>query len=286
MRFPVILLLGACATGRTVDQGETPTDAPAGGTPDAPVTHNPDAPVTPPQTGGTLIITEVSLAPAAGEFIELANPTAQTIDLTHYYLSDSGKYFQLPAGGLTLDANDFIVQFPAGASIGPGQVITVALDSVANFQTNYGVAPTYSIASGTMLLVLAQSTPTLTNAGEIIVVFEWDGQTDLVRDVDLLLAGVPSAANSIIDKSGVAIDGPDADSSPTSYGTDSKTITGQAAAPASGMSTKRIALEGGHELTNGNGLAGDDETSEDTRATWDTTFTAPTPGTVPTGLMP
>lgn len=48
------------------------------------------------------------------------------------------------------------------------------------------------------------------------------------------------------------------------------------------------ALETGFEQQTGagNGLTGDDETSENTAMTWDTTFTLPTPGTVPTGLLP
>ena len=50
------------------------------------------------------------------------------------------------------------------------------------------------------------------------------------------------------------------------------------------MSTKRILAETGHETQagTGNGLGGDDETSEDTRMTWDSTFTAATPGAAPT----
>ncbi len=292
MRLPLsMLFLGACATGSapTIDPPgpgpEDQPDAPVGSNPDAPVTPPADGPVTPP-TGGSLLITEVALAPAASELVEIANPTSQTVDLSTYYLSDSGKYFQVPAG-TTVDANDFIVRFPAGATLGPGQVITVALDTAANFQTAYGVAPSYAITGGTMQSIAANSTPTLTNAGELIVLFSWDGQSDLVRDVDLVLIGVPSAANGIIDKSGQAIDGPDADSAPSTYATDARTIGAQTAAPAAGQSTKRIALEGSSELhTGGNGLAGDDETSENTATTWDSTFTAPTPGTLPTGLMP
>jgi hypothetical protein len=289
VRLPLsMLLLGACATGSapTIDPQDPQPDAPSTPGIDAPVQPPADAPPNPP-TGGSLLITEVALAPAASELVEIANPTSQTVDLSTYYLSDSGKYFQLPAGAVAVDANDFIVKFPAGATLGPGQVITVALDTAANFQTAYGVAPSYAITAGTMQSVAANSTPTLTNAGELIVLFSWDGQTDLVRDVDLVLVGVPSVANGLIDKSGQSIDGPDADTTPTAYSADARTIGAQTATPAAGQSTKRIALEGTSELhSGGNGLAGDDETSENTAATWDSTYTAPTPGTLPIGLMP
>jgi hypothetical protein len=285
-----VLLLGACATGSRVDgasdaskpdsPGGSQVDAPIGQSPDGP---NPDAPVS---SASALLVTEVVLAPSTGEFVEIANPTTQTIDLSTYYLSDNGNYFKLPAGAVAVDANDFIVKFPAGATIAPSGVITVALDSAANFQTVYGTAPTYSVAGATMTSVSANGLATLTNGGELIVLFEWDGQADLVRDVDLVLAGVPTAANGIIDKSGLAFDGPDAGSTTSSYGIDARTMPMQPTAPASGKSTKRIAAPTGYEAHGTNGMDGSDETSEDTASTWDTAYTAPTPGTVPTGLLP
>ena len=62
----------------------------------------------------------------------------------------------------------------------------------------------------------------------------------------------------------------------------------QATAPAAGKSTKRIKLSTGHQVAaGGNGIGGADETSEDTASTWDTAFTNPTPGALPSGgLVP
>ena len=283
MRFVTFVLLGACATGaRVADEG--PDAGGQGPRPDAPVGSQPDAPDEPPPidagaTAAALLVTEVVLAPTTGEFVEITNPTSQTVDLSTYYLTDSGTYFRLPAGAVTVDAADFIVKFPDGATIAPGAVITVALDTVANFQTVFGAAPTFSVASGTMTPIAASGVATLTNAGEPVILFSWAG-TGLVRDVDILLAGVPSAANQLEDKSGVVVAG-------SAYATDARTIAPQASAPNTGSSTKRIALETGFEVQTGagNGIAGDDETSENTASTWDTTFTAPTPGTLPAGLL-
>ncbi len=288
-----LFLLGACASGgRTTegaDAGPRPdgssslVDAPEGAMLDAPTPLDTPEPL----PAAVLLITEIVLAPSTGELIEITNPTGQTIDLSTYYLSDSGSYFRVPAGNPTVDATDFIVKFPAGATIAPGAVITVALDTVANFQTLYGVAPTFSIVGGTMTGVATNGLANLTNAGELIALFEWSGSADLVRDVDLMLAGVPSAANGLIAKSATAIDGPDGDTATSAYGPDAQTIGPQATAPAAGKSTKRVLLETGHETQTGggNGIAGDDETSEDTAATWDTMYTAPTPGVVPTALL-
>jgi hypothetical protein len=234
------------------------------------------------------MLTEIALAPTGGEFIEIANPGQQAVDLSTFYLADNGKYFQLPGGTVGVDTNDFIVRFPAGASIPPHGVITVAVDSAANFQTVYGGAPSFAIVGGTLTTLALNGTATLTNAGEIVVLFQWDGQGDLVHDVDMMIAGVPTAANGLLDKSGLAFDGPDADTATTAYAADAHTLAAQPTAPASGKSTKRIAPEAGHETQggSGNGTGGDDETSENTAVTWDTAFTAPTPGSVPTVLLP
>ncbi|MDB4962763.1 MAG: uncharacterized protein JWP01_2762 [Myxococcales bacterium] len=270
-------------------------DAPRGPVIDAPAGTAIDAPDASPMvdapSGGTalpLLLTEVVLAPSAGEFIEIANPGSSPVDLSSYYLTDAGGYFRLPGGPPTLEAGDFIVRFPATAMIPAKGVITIALDTAASFTTAYGAAPTYSLASGTMTMVVTNGVASLTNGGELIALVRWDGTSDLVRDVDIVIAGAPTVANGLVDKSGITLDGPDSDTTATAYKTDARTVAAQATAPASGRSTKRTALETGYETQTGagNGLTGDDETSENTAMTWDTTFTLPTPGTVPTGLLP
>lgn len=265
---------GADAPPGTPDAEDSP-DAPSG-TPDA-TTTPPDAMTAPT---ATLLLSEVALAPTPGELIEVYNPTAAPVTLTYYFLTDVPSYFRLPNGGQTIDSNDFIARFPTGATIAAGETIVVALDTTANFTTQYGIAPDYSIADpGTPMTVSSTGAATLTNTGEPVVLFYWDGTSDLVSDVDIVIAGDPSGANPLQDKSGVAIDGPDADSSTTAYATDARTMP-TTAAPASGKSIKRIMLETGHETQTGggNGLSGDDETSEQIGTTWDSTYTAPTPG--------
>jgi len=280
----VLVILAACAKGTSFSRDAAPSgDGPTGDGDDEDADPAADAP------GGTtaaLFVTEVMLAPTTGEFIEIANPNDVVIDLSSYYLADSGNYFRVPATA-TVDATDFIVKFAPGTTIGAKAVITVAIDTAANFQALHGMAPTYSIASGTMTSVVANGTAQLTNGGELITLFYWDGERDLIRDVDLVLAGQPTAGNGLVDKSAVALDGPDTDSTTSTYSTDARTMTIQTNPVPSGMSTKRIANETGNEMQNGsgNGLTGDDETSETTSATWDTTFSTPTPGAVPTAVL-
>jgi hypothetical protein len=230
-----------------------------------------------------LLLSEVVLTPTAGEMVEIVNPSNDEVDLSTYYLSDSGNYFLLPAHA-TVDMNDFIVKFPLGARIAAHGVMTVAIDTPTNFAATYAKAPDFSLADGTMQTILVNGQPTLTNTGEPIILFRWDGTSDLVRDVDIMLVGVPTGAtNDFPNKSGMQQDGMDQDTVMSSYATDHRTIAAQASAPGGGVSTKRILLETGHETQDGsgNGQSGDDETSENTAVTWDTTFTAPTPGTSP-----
>jgi hypothetical protein len=288
MRFLVAAVgLGACAQGGA-KQG--PQDAPEQFDTASPNDAHVDAHLLadsncpqPMAPGPHLLLSEVALGPGGSEFIEIDNPTAAAVDLANYYLSDSGAYYKLPAGAPGLGTSDFIVKFPAGSMIAAHSVITVATGTATQFMTAYGSAPTYSIADTSIMTVDVNGTPTLTDAGEVIVLFTWDGASPLVFDVDMLLAGIPSTINTLdTARSGYAQLG-------CTYALDADTLAAQASAPAPGKSTKRIALEAGHETQggSGNGLTGDDETSEDTSATWDTTatFSTPTPGAVPTAIQ-
>lgn len=229
-----------------------------------------------------LLLSEIALAPNAAEMIEIYNTSNQEVDLSTYYVSDNGNYFLLPAHGssTSVDQTDFIVKFPAAAKIAGHGVIVIAVDMPANFAATYGMSPSYSLADGSMQTVVMNGVPNLTNGGEPIVLFQWDGNSDLVRDVDIMLAGVPTGdSNAFPNKSGVQQDGPDTDTRSSTYALDRHTIAAQPSAPGPGLSTKRIKLEASHEVQDGhgNGQSGDDETSEDTSVTWDTAFTAPTP---------
>ncbi|HEX8106987.1 MAG TPA: hypothetical protein VF516_04625 [Kofleriaceae bacterium] len=238
-----------------------------------------------------VVLTTVPGTPDPGEMIEIVNTSPDDVDLSTYYLSDSGNYYRLPVTAM-VDSTDFIVKFPDSAVIHGHQVITIAIATPTEFLNSYSVLPNYSLRDGSMLTITINGAPQLTNGGEPIILFQWDGRSDLVRDVDILLAGAPSgSANAFPNKSNVTQDGPDPDMVPSKYAVDLGTIHAQPATPGNGFSTKRIALEDGHEVHNGagNGPSGDDETSEDTAVTWDGTtanpFTAPTPGQVPAALL-
>jgi uncharacterized protein len=237
-----------------------------------------------------IVLTTVPGTPDPGEMIEIFNTSAGDVDLSTYYLSDNGNYYRLPVGA-TVDMTDFIVKFPEGAVIHGYKALTIAIASPTDFLSKYNQLPDYSLRDGSLQTIVINGAPALTNTGEPIVLFQWDGQSDLVRDVDIMLAGVTSGINVLPDKSNATQDGTDQDMIASKYAVDVRTMRAQPAAPGNGFSTKRIALEDvGHEIHNGtgNGQSGDDETSEDTSLTWDGTaanpFTAPTPGDAPIAL--
>ncbi len=250
-----------------------------------------------------LLISEFAVTPTPGEFIEIFNPTSATIDLSHYYLTDDifnndNDYVNVGYGAdsLSVIASDFLVKFPDGASIAPGGVITVAL-SGSGFQTTYARAADYEILDAdpnvtNMAGIEVGSGAGLTNGSETIVLFTWDGTSDLVQDVDYVVWGNKGTA---VDKSGLAIDGPDADSDASTYQNDTP-VANQSVVNAdndadldphdNGESAARATLEAGETLTGGNGITGNDETSENLSlagGSW-VSSNAPTPGSVPEAL--
>lgn len=236
-----------------------------------------------------LLLTEVVITPDNAEFVELHNTTGQALDLSDVYITDAtfanGNtfYYQIVNGaGGGGSFGDFHARFPNGASIAAGEYQTIALSGSSSFEAAYGFSPTYELyedgaADGIpdMREAFAGSINGQgdlsegVNNGEVLVLYYWDGQTDLVSDIDYVVWGDKVEA---VDKSGVSIDGPDADGNVSAYLNDTS-IAAQAvldqSSHAGGNSWQRVALDEGSETaTGGNGLDGADETSEPLRLTW------------------
>ncbi len=237
-----------------------------------------------------LLLCEAVLTPSSSEYIEIYNPTAGEIELQNCYLSDDEDYALLPGAfgagpAPSIGSTDFLVQFPPGASILPSTAMVVAM-SGTGFTTDFGAVADFEIigddvATPDMIPYVVGATVSLTNSGENAVLFCWDGLNDLVQDVDMVNLGTPSSTNDIGNKTGVAVDGPDADTTPSTYLADAGTMPQQDADPGFGVSTSRLLWEalGSEVAGGGNGITGDDETTEDISVTWDAsaTFTPPDP---------
>jgi len=253
----------------------------------------------PPVVKRKLLLSEIVVTPTAGEFIEIYNPNNEAVELGNYYLTDAtfagngSYYYNIVTGGSAGGGSnfDFHARFPEGASIQPGEYQTVALAGDLNFYNSYGATPTYELYEDgnsapqdapNMREALPGSINnqgTLTNDDEVVILYFWDSASDLVDDVDYLIyddAGLPP--NEAVDKTGVAIDGPDPGTAPSAYLNDTP-IAGQVPAPVAGIgfSTHRIDFsEGNQTVSGGNGVTGGDETSENLNATF-TSASLPSP---------
>ncbi|MEM6454377.1 MAG: Calx-beta domain-containing protein [Acidobacteriota bacterium] len=243
-----------------------------------------------------LLLWQVVVTPTDGEFVEIHNPTGATIDLSDVYLTDAtfaggGTFYYNVVTGTNAGGGgfgDFHARFPDGASIGPGQTQCVAMTGSTPFNATYGILPTYELFEDDMaadaVLDMREALPGsingqggLTNSGEVAILYTWDGASDLVQDLDYLVWGDKVEA---VDKTGITVSGPGGGKGGSTY-LDDTAIASQAVvatgAHSIGDAWLRSALDEGTETgTGGNGITGDDETSENIDVTWIETTVLPT----------
>ena len=247
-----------------------------------------------------VVITEVNVGPTEAEFIEIYNPTGAIVDLSDYYLynatnvSTSCHYYNVVDSTQCGDSGgDFALQFPAGASIGPGQYVVVAVTGAANYcatyypggscvQATFEIPPTGADDPSVPNMRGVWDTDPgnfttfgfLTATYEDVVLFRWPGGPVVVEDIDYFIWGANTDVRT--DKTNIA-------------GYLEDTLVGlQRPAPGGileSLSYQRVCLsEGGESKVEGNGITGHDETSEDLRASWRTA--PPTPGAPASGAGP
>ena len=252
----------------------------------------------PPEPVADVLLSEIVVTPTGGEFVEIHNPTSAVVDLSDVYLTDAtfaggGVYYYKIVTGTDAGGGgfgDFHARFPDGASIAAGEFQTVALAGSAGFFAEYGIDPTYELyedGAADAIADMREALPGsingqggLSNSGEVVILYEWDGESDLVQDIDYVVWGDKAEA---VDKNGVGIDGPDADGDMSFYPAETTIALQDVVATGShagGQSFQRIDFtEGAEAQSGGSGVAGDDETSEDLSVTW--TQAVPTPGAEP-----
>lgn len=245
---------------------------------------------------GDLLITELTVSPFGSEFVEIYNNGNTTIDLSDVYLTDATfaggptYYYQITSGGGGGGGFfDFHARFPNGATIAAGVYQTISMNGSTEFTNAFGVTPTYELfeddGSADAIPDMREATSGsingqggLTDSGEVIVLYTWDGTSDLVEDIDYIVWGDKVEA---IDKTGVTVGGSTylADTSISSQ------IVISNGAHAAGSSWQRSDLTEGSETTSGgNGVLGHDETSENTNVTF--LEASPTPNIETGGILP
>jgi hypothetical protein len=223
--------------------------------------------------GPHLLLSEVCVTPTAAEFIEICNPTGQAISLDYTYLSDdwytgtpSDHYYEIVAPGYAVGTNtDYTAKFPPGSVILPGQRLVIAYDATAFKTTGFpGVVPNFEFAGQAddpavpNMVIVSNNLPLsttgiITNTAEMVMLFHWDGLSDNVCDNDYVCWGSAGTGNRV-DKTGVAIDGPDGDAIPTAFFPDTPPAAQVAMpAPGAGSSIQRVECMESNEASPGNG---------------------------------
>ena len=160
------------------------------------------------------------------------------------------EYYNLPAENdyWSGSSTDFFCRFPDGYTLAPGSSIKISLRNSSAYESVYGQTPDISLDDDMLSVSEVADTkgnpgaPKLHNSSETLILFYWDGSSDIVKDVDYLIWGDNSFA---IDKSGVDGYLSDTPSSSQSY------------MPVHATNEKLVRLdkssEGGEIVANGNG---------------------------------
>ncbi len=286
------------------------------------------------EVNDTVLISELCTGPGSGataeEYVELFNATGRQIDLTNYYLTDFGDltttgrfYWKLPTGQdfgpSGTNPTDFVVRFPAGTVMQPGQVIVVAVDGVG-YQTRFGQSANFCLRNAGASTAVQMLTwdgvvggvnfvsapvassvgftgPGTTSNGETVILFTWDGTSDLIKDVDILNYGPASPANPATNKTpnqhlvaaalpDVRVDSAfDGDTTASTFQADLEEFQQEnlRIMPGANAVSRRVDFNEGTEVkTGGNGLTGHNETSENFNVTFQAFSSANAqPGQVP-----
>ena len=222
-----------------------------------------------------LVFDRITIEPTNAELISIYNPTNETIDLSDFYITDATKtstgdyYYNITHGDSywSNSFSDFIARFPDNYSIAGNETLILGLHDNQIFSDYYGYAPDLTLFEDMRNAIEGETTISLGSAfvnqnilgddAEMLMIFKWDGISDIVQDVDYFIWGNTFEA---IDKTGIGAylnDTPTANQTPYySHGQDSTYV-------------RIIHSEDNEVHTGGNGITGHDETSENFPNTWD-----------------
>ncbi|MEZ4387435.1 MAG: hypothetical protein R3D98_07605 [Candidatus Krumholzibacteriia bacterium] len=264
-----------------------------------------------------VVVTRNPVSTFGSPFIEIVNPTGAAIALDDVYLSTAqdvalGKlYWNIVTGagqgGGT--SGNVHARFPVGLSLAAGDTLVISLSGSTQFQQAYGYLPDLELfedgiapdavaemreafpgSIGAGLGSTGSNTPALASgsgASDSIVLYRWDGASDLVQDLDYLIYG--TSTNVRVDKTDVSVDGPDAGATPSTYLADTPAASQISAGtvPTFGQALVRTgAVETSEDASGGNGATGHDETSEDLAGSWDVVSDQTPAGPAATPLAP
>ena len=222
-----------------------------------------------------LLFSRITIQPTEAEFISIYNPTSESIDISDYYITDATKsstsdyYYNITQGSDYWSNNfsDFIARFPENYLIESNQTLILGLHDNQTFNDYYGYDADLNLFEDMRNAIDGETTISLGSAfvnqnilgdaAEMLMLFKWDGVSDIVEDIDYFIWG---NTNEAIDKTGIGSYLPDTSVgnqvSYYSHGQDSTYVR------------TTIDSEGDEISVGGNGITDNDETSENLMATW------------------
>jgi len=230
-----------------------------------------------------VIFNKITILPNEAEMVSIFNPTESAIDLSDYYISDAEynlinkNYYNLPSGNdfWTGYSSDFIIRFPLGLIINPGETLTIGLHEESIFESYYGVLPDLTLANNMLNAIDGDDTigngdNLLGDSYEVLIMFKWDGNpASLVQDVDYFYWGNAQGLPLYgVDKTGVLTYLPD-----TPFNIQELNIISTPHSEGEAYVRKSSVEDGesGPQQNNvtGNGITGHDETSESFIDSWE-----------------
>ena len=221
-----------------------------------------------------VIFNKITIRPNDAEMVSIHNPTESIIDLSNYYISDAeysptnSHYYNLPTGNdfWTGFSSDFIVRFPIGTIINPGETLMIGLHQQADFEGYYGNQADLTFSDDMLDAIdgddtIGSSSDLLGDSYEVLILFKWDGNpSSLIQDVDYFYWGNTQGLSLYgIDKTGVSTYLPD-----TPFNIQEQNILSahQDGESYVRKSTNENGESGPQNNIIGNGITNHDETSE------------------------
>ncbi|SVC08281.1 uncharacterized protein METZ01_LOCUS261135, partial [marine metagenome] len=211
-----------------------------------------------------LLLTQVITQPDEAESISIHNPTNSTINLRNYYICDDNEYYLIQTNSISSsNISGYTAQFP-DMIIDAGETMVIVFNE--NYQEFFGedfTADLLMFGSNDNSLNghIGFGNDKIEETAEIIILFYWDGESELIKDVDYFSWSSLEGINlNGINKSGISNYQDDTSIENQFYYTE-KSLSYHA--------YSRIDMEESTETqVNGNGITGHDETSENLRDSW------------------
>ncbi len=221
------------------------------------------------------LIQQVFVDDEGVSFVEIGNLTGEEVLIEDFYLATGPGYETVVrVEGPEPGPESIIARFPQGAILPPEGAIVQISGLYEDFVARFGVAPDFTLEE----IFVEGTEPLVRLAGDfegglprrqggLVALFYWDGVSDKVLDSDIVAWGTGA---SLIDKTGIALDGPDELEEATAYASETPRMDQIVAeAPMEGEALVRVGGEVGERLEGGNGIEGHDETSEDLAAAFE-----------------